>query len=45
MTERPKLITAFTDERPFAASSNATLYRHPRRASLWRAIIGALSWK
>lgn len=38
MTERPRLIATFTDERPFAASSNATLYRHPRRVSLWRAI-------
>lgn len=38
MTERPKLITAFTDARPFAASSNDTLYRHPRRRSLWRSL-------
>ena len=45
MTDRPRLITAFTDAHPFAASSNATLYRHPARVSLWRAIIGAFTWK
>ena len=42
MTERPRIITAFSDERPFAAASNALQYAHPkpRRSLFWTLLLG-----
>ena len=35
MTDRPRLITAFTDAHPFAAQANRIEYRHPAPPSRW----------
>jgi hypothetical protein len=37
MTERPRLITTFSDERPFSSAANRWQYHHPVKRSLARA--------
>lgn len=32
----PRLITTFTDDRPFATYANAVQYRHPKRRKWWQ---------